>query len=80
MLPENQALLIKPCSSIHTWFMKYPLDIIFLNQENRVIRILHTIPPYRFGPVVRNAKTVLELTAGRCRQTGTEKGDLICFQ
>ena len=83
-LPENKALLIKPCSSIHTWFMKYPIDVIFLDYNNQVVHILHAIVPYRFSPLVRSAKAVVKLPAGRCYQTGTKTGDLVkfysCFQ
>ena len=78
-LPENKALLIKPCSSIHTWFMKYPIDVIFLDCDNQIVHILHAIAPYRFGPLVRNAKAVVELPARRCYQTGTKTGDLVEF-
>ncbi|MBM7855624.1 uncharacterized membrane protein (UPF0127 family) [Desulfohalotomaculum tongense] len=77
ILPSDRALLIRPCSSVHTFFMKYPIDVIFLDKENRILKILHSLPPYRFSPLVWNAKMVLELPAGRCRCTGTRVGDLL---
>ncbi|WP_422444877.1 DUF192 domain-containing protein [Thermoanaerobacterium sp. DL9XJH110] len=75
----GMALLIMPCSSIHTWFMRYPIDVIFLDGDNRVLKVAQSIPPFRFGPVVRKAVKALELPAGVCRATGTEIGDVIEF-
>lgn len=77
---ENDAgLLIIPCSSIHTFFMRYSIDVVFLDHQNRVCRILHSLPPYRIGPIVKGAKKVLELNAGVNLATGTEIGDHIVF-
>ncbi|HHV18463.1 MAG TPA: DUF192 domain-containing protein [Thermoanaerobacterales bacterium] len=73
--PEGSALLLKPCSSIHTFFMRYPIDAVFLDGENRVIYILHSIVPYRLSPLIKNAQKVLELPAGRCRRTAIEIGN-----
>ncbi|MTI82198.1 MAG: DUF192 domain-containing protein [Firmicutes bacterium] len=78
-LPENQSLLLTPCSSVHSFFMRYPIDVIFLDEENRVLRILHSLRPFRFGPLVRGAKVALELPAGRCTSSSTRVGDLIKF-
>ncbi|MDK2856396.1 MAG: uncharacterized protein PWQ41_534 [Bacillota bacterium] len=75
----GMGLLLAPCSSIHTWFMRYPIDVIFLNREDRVLKVAHSVPPFRFGPVVRGAAKALELPAGVCRATGTEIGDVIEF-
>lgn len=78
-LSEGNALLILPCSSIHTWFMKYPIDVIFLDAENRIIKIMERVPPNRFGPLVRGARAALELPAGVCSSTGTGVGDIIQY-
>ncbi|MBO8137535.1 MAG: DUF192 domain-containing protein [Desulfotomaculum sp.] len=79
-LPKGHALLIKPCASVHTFFMQYPIDVVFLNEDNRIIRVIHSLPPYRLGPIVRGAKKVLELPADICRHTGTRTGDLLRFK
>jgi len=76
-LPADQALLLSPCNSIHTWFMQYPIDAVFLDNDHRIIRILPALPPYRFSPLVRGPETVLEIQAGCCRHTGTRVGDLL---
>ncbi|HHX49861.1 MAG TPA: DUF192 domain-containing protein [Clostridia bacterium] len=74
-LPEKSALLLEPCSGIHTFFMRYPIDAVFLDGENRVLYILHSIRPYRWSPLIKNAQKVLELPAGCCRRTATEIGN-----
>ena len=78
-LENDTGLLIIPCSSIHTFFMRYSIDVVFLDHQNRVCRILHSLPPYRIGPIVKGAKKVLELNAGVSLATGTEIGDHIVF-
>lgn len=76
-LADHSALLIKPCNAIHTCFMKYSIDVIFLDVNNRVLHILHSIPPFRFFSPVAGAKCVIELPSGRCTSTGTRVGDLL---
>lgn len=77
---ENEAgLLIIPCSSVHSFFMRYPIDVVFLDHNNRVLKILYSLPPYRIGPMVKGARKALELKAGVVSATGTEIGDQIVF-
>ncbi len=74
---KNSALLIKPCSSIHTCFMKFSIDVIFIDDNGRVLKILHSIKPYHFCFPVRGSSAALELPAGTCRNTDTVEGDKI---
>lgn len=73
----GDALLIKPCSAVHTMFMKVPIDVVFVDGGNRVLRIVSGLPPWRLSPRVRGAGAVLELTAGRARELGLKPGDII---
>lgn len=75
----GMGLLLVPCSSIHTWFMRYPIDVIFLDRDNRVLKVAHSVPPFRLGPVVRGATKALELPAGVIGATETQIGDVIDF-
>lgn len=77
--PSGMGLLLVPCSSIHTWFMKYPIDVLFLDRNDRVLEAVQSVPPFRLGPVVRGAAKVLELPAGVIVAAGTQTGDLIEF-
>lgn len=76
-LPFNEALILKPCSSIHTFFMRFAIDVLFLNKEMRIIRMLQNMPPNRLGPIVWTSIMAIELSAGKIGQTNTQPGDLI---
>lgn len=63
-LPAGTAMLISPCSSIHTFFMKFPLDLIFMDRQNRVVKVCRRIKPWRMAWGGFSAYQVLELQAG----------------
>jgi len=79
-LPVGSALHILPCSSIHSFFMRFPIDVVFLDKEGKVLHMLHAFPPWRVGPFVRGARSVLELRAGTLRFLETQEGDKIVFE
>lgn len=60
-----EGLLISPCRSIHTFFMRYSLDIIFLNSDNKIIKIIRDMKPWRLTWFYFRAKKTLELPAGK---------------
>jgi uncharacterized membrane protein (UPF0127 family) len=72
-LPAGAGLLLFPCNSVHTWFMRFPIDVLYLDSTGRVVKVVLSMRPWRFGPVVREARQVLELPAGAA--TGVEVGD-----
>ncbi len=76
-LGANEALILKPCSSIHTFFMRFPIDVLFLDRNMRIIRLIQPISPNRLSPTVWRAKMVIELPAGRIAQTQTQAGDMV---
>ena len=76
-LSVNEALILKPCSSIHTFFMRFPIDVLFLDQNMRIIRLIQPMLPNRLGPAVWGAKMVIELPAGKLAQTQTQAGDML---
>lgn len=68
------AIIFQRHSSIHMWFMHMPLDIVFLDGESRILDIRHTLKPWRMATKF-GAKTVVELPAGKLKETNTEVGD-----
>ncbi|MDD5628380.1 MAG: DUF192 domain-containing protein [Elusimicrobia bacterium] len=66
MAPE-EGLWIVPCPMIHTFFMKFAIDVVFLDRELRVVRVLEGLKPWRVSPWVFRAHSVLELAGGRLR-------------
>jgi uncharacterized membrane protein (UPF0127 family) len=76
---KGEALWIRPCKGIHTIGMCFPIDILFLDSDNRVVDCKERMPPNRLSKVVFKAKTVLELPAGTVSVTETRIGDKISF-
>ena len=75
-LDEDEGILLKPGSSIHMFFMRFPIDAVFLDGEQRVLRVAADLKPWRMASK-RGAKSVLELPAGRCVRAGVREGDLL---
>jgi uncharacterized membrane protein (UPF0127 family) len=73
-LPSGQGLLITPCNSIHMFGMQYAIDVVFLDTNFRVLKVLHTFPPGQAAACTGSAH-VLELPAGVLIQTHTAVGD-----
>jgi uncharacterized membrane protein (UPF0127 family) len=73
-LERGEGILLRPASSIHMWFMRFPIDAVFLDSENRVLRIAGQLKPWRMAGC-RGAKAVVELPAGECERVGLRPGD-----
>ncbi len=66
MDPE-EGLWIDPCPMIHTFFMRFPIDVLFLDKRLRVRRVVENLKPWRLSPWVFSAQSVLELPGGSLR-------------
>lgn len=73
-LPAGEGMLLSPAPSIHTAFMRFPIDALFLDRDLRVLDIRASMPPWRVASK-RTARAVLELSAGECARRGVEVGD-----
>jgi uncharacterized membrane protein (UPF0127 family) len=73
-LPSGEGILLKPASSVHMAFMRFPIDAVFLDREMRVVRVASTLRPWRAAGS-RAAKAVLELPAGEAERRGLTTGD-----
>ncbi|NJN15348.1 MAG: DUF192 domain-containing protein [Oscillochloris sp.] len=76
-LAEGEGLIIDPCSSVHSFFMRFPIDVIFLNRANVVVGLTHAMPPNKPYAGARSARRVIELPAGTITSSGTQIGDQI---
>lgn len=65
----GDGAIIEPCNSIHSCFMRVPIDVAFLDADDRVLAVYSAFPTWRFTPVVRGARRVVELAAGRLART-----------
>lgn len=74
-LPAGNALWIKPCNSVHTFFMKFPIDLIFLDRDLRVLKTIANVPAGRLTLPVWKASSVIELPAGFLAGTNVQTGE-----
>lgn len=73
-LRPDEGLWIRPCRSIHTMFMRFAIDAVFLDDDNVVVRIAPCVRPFRFAMGGRGARSVIELPAGRAEALGLSEG------
>ena len=78
-LPEGRALCIEPCTSIHTLFMKFPIDALFLRGDGVVVRAIARMRPFRLTRFYPAAAMAVELAAGTLERTATREGDVLAF-
>jgi uncharacterized membrane protein (UPF0127 family) len=78
-LEPGHGLWISPCEAVHTFFMKFPIDLVYVDKRRRVRKVRNAVPAWRLSACLM-AESVLELPAGTARQTGTVPGDELVFE
>ena len=73
-LPSGEGILLKPASSVHMAFMRFPIDAVFLDRDFRVMKVASDLRPWRAAGS-RGAKAVLEIPAGEAGRRGLTVGD-----
>ena len=73
-LDAGQGLWIVPCESVHSFFMKFAIDLIYLDRNKKVRKVRHRMAPWRLSMCL-TAHSILELPAGAAAATGTQAGD-----
>lgn len=77
-LAQGEGLWIIPCESVHTFFMRFAIDLVYLDGQHRVKKLRRNVGPWRIS-VCLAAKSVLELPVGSINDTQTQCGDLLEF-
>jgi len=77
-LAPGEGLWIRPCEAVHTFWMQFPIDLIYLDRKNRIRKLVSAVPAWRLSACLR-AHSVLELPSGTIRQTQTQPGDTLEF-
>ena len=77
-LDSGDGLWISPCESVHTFFMKFAIDLVYLDRRKTVRKVRHAVPPWRISACL-SAHSVLELPAGTAAQSLTAVGDQLAF-
>jgi uncharacterized membrane protein (UPF0127 family) len=78
-LAEDEGLLLTPCTSIHTFFMRFPIDILYLDREHVVVKAVRALRPFRFSARLTGGHSVLELSPGAIEASGTQVGDRLAL-
>jgi uncharacterized protein len=75
-LGSDEGVLLRPAGSIHTFFMRFPIDVVFLDRDGRVLRVAESVRPWRTA-AARGARAVLELRAGESGRRRVAVGDVL---
>ena len=73
-LPEGAALVIAPCSAVHTFAMRFPIDVIFVRRNGQIVKLRRAMPPARMSAAI-GAFAVVEMSAGSIERTNVKVGD-----
>jgi uncharacterized membrane protein (UPF0127 family) len=79
-LAAGEGLLIDPCASVHSFFMRFPIDVVFADKAHRVVGLTEAMPPNRPYAGAWRARYVVELPAGTIAATGTQVGDQLAVE
>lgn len=74
-LQAGAGLYLRPCSSIHMFFMRMSVDAVFVDKDDVVVRMYPSLRPWRVTRVVRKAKACIELPPGSAAAAGVKVGD-----
>lgn len=75
-IEKGGGLWIIPCEAVHTFFMKFPIDLIYIDRNYRVKKVRSNVGPWRISGCL-TAHSVIELPSGSVRESKTERGDLL---
>jgi uncharacterized membrane protein (UPF0127 family) len=73
-LDEGDGLVIEPCDMIHTWFMRFPIDVLFVDRQGLVVNAVREMGPFRVANGRPAATTTIELPAGTLKRAGVHQG------
>ena len=77
-LAPGQGLWIVPCESVHTFFMRFPIDLVYLDRQKRIRKVSNAVGPWRVSACF-SAHSVIELPAGTIQATQSQRGDALEF-
>lgn len=77
-LAPGEGLWIRPCEAVHTFWMRFPIDLVYLDRKKRICKLKTSVPAWRLSACLR-AHSVIELPSGTIYQTLTQMGDILNF-
>ena len=78
-LEQGEGLLLRPAASIHTFFMRFPIDTVWVDRDLNVLEVSHDVAPWRTA-ACKGAKGVVEMAAGEAKRLGVSAGDKLTLQ
>jgi uncharacterized membrane protein (UPF0127 family) len=78
-LESGEGLLLRPTGSVHTFFMRFPIDVVFVDRDWKVLSVRHELRPWRVAGA-RGAVAALELPAGAAAAAGIAEGDVLALE
>jgi uncharacterized membrane protein (UPF0127 family) len=78
-LQAGEAMIIRPCKGVHTWFMSYPIDVIYVDSANTVLGWEDAMVPWKLGRPRVKARYVIEMPAHSVKESGTQVGDQLAL-
>jgi uncharacterized membrane protein (UPF0127 family) len=78
-LAPDEGILLRPAGSVHTAFMRFPIDVLFLDRDNRIVKIAANLRPWRAAGA-RKAAAAAELRAGEAERRGLRVGDRLSYE
>jgi uncharacterized membrane protein (UPF0127 family) len=77
---DNQGLLLTQTSGVHTFFVRFPIDLVFLNNDFEIVRLVKNLKPWKISPIDFRSAHVLELTTGTISTFNLAVGDKIILK
>ncbi len=78
-LEEGRGLLLRPCRQVHTWFMNFAIDVVFLDEFGKIVGLQKEMEAGQISPKYKRAWQALELSSGSIEKYSLEKGDYLKF-
>jgi uncharacterized protein len=79
-LRRGEGLLIKPCHGVHCMFMSMPIDVVYVDRQDRVVAVDRAMKPWAIGKIYRESVYVIELPPGAIDETATQPGDQLAVR
>ena len=76
----GEGILLVRCAAVHTWWMSFGLDLLFLDERGKVLELIRSFPPWKRTRRVSGARYVLEVPVGTIDRSGTQVGDELAWQ
>lgn len=76
---SGRALILAPCNAVHTFFMRFPIDVVLVGRDGRVVKVCHRVPPWRIA-LALSAFATIELPAGTAQAANVRPGDTVTME